>query len=192
MSTAVEIDRRDMIAGLGKGLAVLELLSAQRPRLTIADAAAGAGLSRAAARRVLLTLAAAGYLEFDGKFFTATRRVLRLSQGFAFGGSLPERLQPVLDRISRETGESASAAILDGVEIVYIARAATRRIMSIGLGVGSRLMDALLVLARKRGVRRIIADVLRENTAMRALINRYRAVIQPSGDPVVVRYRVDV
>lgn len=61
-----------------------------------------------------------------------------------------------------------------------------------GLGVGSRLMDALLVLARKRGVRRIIADVLRENTAMRALINRYCAVVQPSGDPVIVRYRVDV
>jgi acetyltransferase len=61
-----------------------------------------------------------------------------------------------------------------------------------GLGVGSRLMDALLVLARKRGVRRIIADVLRENVAMRTLINRYRAVVQPSGDPLVVRYRVDV
>lgn len=61
-----------------------------------------------------------------------------------------------------------------------------------GLGVGSRLMDALLVLARKRGVRRIIADVLRENVAMRRLINRYRAVIQPSGDPMIVRYRVDV
>ena len=61
-----------------------------------------------------------------------------------------------------------------------------------GCGVGSRLMDALLVLARKRGVRRIIADVLRENVAMRALINRYRAVVQPSGDPLVVRYRVDV
>jgi len=61
-----------------------------------------------------------------------------------------------------------------------------------GIGVGSCLMDALLVLARKRGVRRIIADVLRENTAMRALINRYRAVVQPSGDPVIVRYRVEV
>ncbi len=61
-----------------------------------------------------------------------------------------------------------------------------------GLGVGSRLMDALLVLARKRGVRRILADVLRENVAMRTLINRYRAVVQPSGDPLVVRYRVDV
>lgn len=61
-----------------------------------------------------------------------------------------------------------------------------------GLGVGSRLMDALIALGRKRGIRRMIADVLRENTPMRALINRYRAVIQPSGDPRVVRYRIDL
>lgn len=60
-----------------------------------------------------------------------------------------------------------------------------------GQGVGSRLMDALLALGRKRGVRRMIADVLRENMPMRGLVNRYRAVIQPSGDPLVVRYRID-
>lgn len=61
-----------------------------------------------------------------------------------------------------------------------------------GIGVGKRLMDALLALARQRGLRRIYADVLRENVAMRALINRYRSVVQASGDPLVVRYRVDV
>ena len=61
-----------------------------------------------------------------------------------------------------------------------------------GLGVGSRLMDALLVLARKRGIRRIIADVLRDNVAMRSLVNRYRAVVQASGDPLIVRYRIDL
>jgi len=61
-----------------------------------------------------------------------------------------------------------------------------------GMGIGSRLMDALIALGRKRGVRRMIAEVLRENTPMRALINRYRAVIQPSGDPRVVRYRIDI
>jgi len=61
-----------------------------------------------------------------------------------------------------------------------------------GMGVGTRLMDALLALARKRGVRRIIADVLRENIGMRNLVNRYHAVVQRSTDPVVVRYRIDV
>ncbi|MBI4882594.1 MAG: GNAT family N-acetyltransferase [Actinobacteria bacterium] len=61
-----------------------------------------------------------------------------------------------------------------------------------GIGVGTRLMDDLLALARQRGLHRIHADVLRENVPMRALINRYRAVVQPSGDPAVVRYRLDV
>lgn len=61
-----------------------------------------------------------------------------------------------------------------------------------GMGVGSRLMDTLLALARKRGITRIVADILRENTGMRGLVNRYRAVIQRSDDPTVVRYRIDV
>lgn len=61
-----------------------------------------------------------------------------------------------------------------------------------GMGVGTQLMDALLELARRRGVDRIIADVLRENTGMRTLVNRYRSVVQRSGDPLVVRYRIDV
>jgi GNAT superfamily N-acetyltransferase len=61
-----------------------------------------------------------------------------------------------------------------------------------GMGVGTRLMDALLALARRRGVTRIIAEVLRENTAMRTLVNRYRSVVQRSGDPIIVRYRIDV
>lgn len=61
-----------------------------------------------------------------------------------------------------------------------------------GMGVGTQLMDALLELARQRGVDRIVADVLRENTGMRTLVNRYRSVVQRSGDPLVVRYRIDV
>lgn len=61
-----------------------------------------------------------------------------------------------------------------------------------GCGVGSRMLDALIVLARRRGLRRIIADVLRENLAMRALCNRHRAVVAPSGDARVVRYRIDI
>jgi IclR family transcriptional regulator, pca regulon regulatory protein len=133
------IDPKDIIAGLEKGLAVLSLYSQSQDRLTIANAARYAGLSRAAARRVLLTLTHTGYLATDGKFFTPTSRVLRLSRGYLESQSIPERLQPVLDRIMQQTGESSSAAILDGNDIVYVARSATRRIMSVGLGVGSRL-----------------------------------------------------
>jgi IclR family transcriptional regulator, pca regulon regulatory protein len=139
LSISTTIDQKDIIAGLEKGLAVLSLFSDQRDRMTIADAAKAASLSRAAARRVLLTLTSSGYLSTDGKFFAPTSRVLRLSRGYLESRSMPERLQPVLDRIMRQTGESSSAAILDGGEIVYVARSATRRIMSVGLGVGSRL-----------------------------------------------------
>jgi IclR family transcriptional regulator, pca regulon regulatory protein len=133
------IDPKDLIVGLEKGLAVLSLFNAGRSRLTIAEAARLATLSRAAARRVLLTLVHTGHLATDGKFFTPTAKVLRLSGGFLMAQSIPERVQPVLDTLSRRTGESSSAAILDGDEIVYVARTATRRIMSVGLGVGSRL-----------------------------------------------------
>ncbi len=139
LSPSGGIGAKDLIAGLEKGLAVLTLYSDRRNRLTIADAAREAGLSRAAARRVLLTLLHGGYVATDGKFFTLTPRVLRLSRGYLEARSIPERVQPVLDRIMRQTGESSSAAILDGDEIVYVARSATRRIMSVGLGVGSRL-----------------------------------------------------
>ncbi len=133
------VDTKNLIAGLEKGLAVLALYSDRRDRLTIAVAAREAGLSRAAARRVLLTLLHAGYVSTDGKFFTPTPRVLRLSRGYLEASSIPERVQPALDRIMQQTGESSSAAILDGDEIVYVARSATRRIMSVGLGIGSRL-----------------------------------------------------
>jgi IclR family transcriptional regulator, pca regulon regulatory protein len=133
------VDPKDIITGLEKGLAVLALYSEQRDRMTIADAAKAADLSRAAARRVLLTLTNSGYLSTDGKFFAPTPRVLRLSRGYLEARSIPERMQPLLDHIMRQTGESSSAAILDGDDIVYVARSATRRIMSLGLGVGSRL-----------------------------------------------------
>jgi IclR family transcriptional regulator, pca regulon regulatory protein len=133
------IDPKDLIVGLEKGLAVLSLFNAGRSRLTIAEAARLAALSRAAARRVLLTLVHTGYLATDGKFFTPTARVLRLSGGFLVAQSIPGRVQPLLDALSRQTGESSSAAIIDGDEIVYVARSATRRIMSVDLGVNSRL-----------------------------------------------------
>jgi IclR family transcriptional regulator, pca regulon regulatory protein len=133
------VAQADIIAGLEKGLAVLCLFSSNRTRLTIAEAAQEASLSRAAARRVLLTLVHSGYLSNDGKFFTPTSRVIRLSRGYREEGSDAQRLQAVLDHISQMTGESSSAAILDEKEIVYIARSATRRIMSVSLGVGSRL-----------------------------------------------------
>ena len=130
---------RDFVASLEKGLMVIEAFDAGRQRLTLSDVAKLTGITRAAARRYLLTLTKLNYADFDGRYFTLSPRILRLGYAYLSSASLPARVQPFLERISEETGESSSAAILDGDDIVYIARSATRRIMSIGLGVGSRL-----------------------------------------------------
>lgn len=130
---------RDLMGGLMKGLKVIEAFSADRPRLSISEAAEAAALDRATTRRCLLTLAEMGYAAYDGKFFTLTPRILRLGTGCLAAMPLPRIVQPVLDRLSQEIGESTSVSILDESEIVYVARAAQKRVMSIALMPGSRL-----------------------------------------------------
>lgn len=133
------VNERDMMGGLAKGLRVIEAFSAERPRLSISDAAEIAGLDRATTRRCLLTLSELGYAAYDGKFFTVTPKVLRLGTGCLATMPLPRIVQPLLDRLSEEIGQSTSVSILDETEIVYVARAAQQRVMSIALMPGSRL-----------------------------------------------------
>lgn len=133
------VKERDIMGGLAKGLRVIEAFSAERPRLSIAEAAEAADLDRATARRCLLTLSELGYAAYDGKFFTVTPRVLRLGTGCLATMPLPRIVQPTLDRLSEEIGQSTSVSILDESEIVYVARAAQSRVMSIALMPGSRL-----------------------------------------------------
>lgn len=125
--------------GLEKGLAVIACFDGRNTRLTIADVARMTGLSRATARRCLITLARIGYAETDGRHFTLTPRVLQLGYAYLSSTPLTAVLQNALERLSEEIGESSSASLLDGRDIVYVARAATKRIMSVGLSVGSRL-----------------------------------------------------
>lgn len=155
----------DTMSGLTKGLAVIEAFSAQRPKLTIADCGRLTGLERATARRCLLTLVRDGYAEFDGKFFRLTPRVLRLGLSYLAATPLPAVLAPVLSALAAETGESCSATILDDVEIVYIARAAQHRVMSIGLSVGSRLPATCTSMGR------VLLGAM-EPCAARALVER--------------------
>lgn len=148
------IAERDTMGGLAKGLLVIESFSADHPRQSIAQVAAATGLDRATARRCLLTLAREGYADWDGKFFTLTPRVLRLGTACLATLPLPVIVQPFLDRLSEEIGESTSVSILDGGDIVYLARAAQRKVMSISLMPGSRLpayctsMGRVLLAAR--------------------------------------------
>lgn len=133
------INDRDIMGGLAKGLAVIETFTADRPRQSIAEVSVASGLDRATARRCLLTLAHLNYADYDGKFFTLTPRVLRLGTACLAAMPLPQIVQPVLDQLSQKIGESSSVAILDGMEIVYVARAAQKKLMAIALMPGSRL-----------------------------------------------------
>lgn len=130
---------RDTMGGLAKGLVVIETFTPASPRQSIAEVSAASGLDRATARRCLLTLAHLGYADYDGKYFTLTPRILRLGTACLATMPLPQMVQPLLDSLSEQLGESSSVSILDGAEIVYVARAAQRKVMSIALMPGSRL-----------------------------------------------------
>lgn len=126
------------VQSLARGLAVITAFDADHPSMTLSDIAARTGLSRATARRFLHTLVELGYVRFDGKQFALTPQVLRLGTAYLSGLGLPELAQPHLERLSARLGESTSAAVLDGDEIVYVTRVATRRIMTVGITVGTR------------------------------------------------------
>ena len=127
------------VQSFARGLEVIRSFSAAAPRQTLSEVATRSGLTRAGARRILLTLQALGYVEGDGKQYTLTPRILDL--GFAYLSSMPmwNRAEPVMEALVSQVKESCSAAVLDGGDIVYVLRVPTRKIMSIGLGVGSRL-----------------------------------------------------
>ncbi len=132
-------DQRNHIVGLEKGLAVIECFDENHQKLTIAEVAQTVGLSRAAARRCLLTLTRLGYAEYDGKFFRLTVHAMRLGYAYLASTTTPQILQTAVERLCGETNESCSAAVLDGNEMVYVARAAVKRILSISVNVGTRL-----------------------------------------------------
>ncbi|HOZ93066.1 MAG TPA: IclR family transcriptional regulator C-terminal domain-containing protein [Ottowia sp.] len=134
----------DTIAGLVKGLAVLESFDTERQRLNATQAAQRAGLTRAAARRHLLTLAHVGYLESDGQFFWLSPRALRLAGAYLASARLPRVVQPALNRLAAATQDVYSAVVLDGDEVVIIARSAGlgapgTRLLAYGMHLGARL-----------------------------------------------------
>ncbi|MDP1782374.1 MAG: IclR family transcriptional regulator C-terminal domain-containing protein [Hydrogenophaga sp.] len=136
------IAKADFIEGMAKGMAVLESFDTQRQRLNATQAAERAGLTRAAARRHLLTLAHLGYLDTDGSHYWLSAKVLRFSGSYLASARLPRLLQPTLNRLAALTRDSFSAAVLDGDEVVIIARNVSiggQRLMAYGLHLGARL-----------------------------------------------------
>jgi len=128
----------EYVQSLARGIAVIRSFSADTPRQTLADVARSTDLTRATARRLLLTLVELGYVRTDGKYFELTARVLDI--GYAFVGSLHvnDIAQPFLEDFSEIVHESVSVSVLDDTDIVYVARVPTKRIMTVAIGLGSR------------------------------------------------------
>ena len=127
------------VQSFARGLEVIRSFSAQAPVQTLSEVAARTGMTRAGARRILLTLQTLGYVHSDGKHFRLTPRILDL--GFAYLSSMPlwSLAGPAMEGLVDAVGESCSAAVLDGLDVVYVLRVHTHKIMSTNLGVGSRL-----------------------------------------------------
>jgi IclR family transcriptional regulator, pca regulon regulatory protein len=134
-----EVARQDLIDGLGKGLKVIESFDDDHPRLTPTECAGRTGLSRTAARRYLLSLVHFGYADTDGKQFWLLPRVLRLGQSYLGAARLPRLVQPFIQRLSLACGETVNFSVLDGHEIVYLARSNSPRVVSIGFHPGARV-----------------------------------------------------
>jgi IclR family transcriptional regulator, pca regulon regulatory protein len=183
------IAHADYIAGMAKGLAVLESFDTQRQRLNATLAAERAGLTRAAARRHLLTLAHLGYLETDGSWFWLSPKVLRFSGSYLASARLPRAIQPTLNRLAGQTGESFSAVVLDGDNVVIVARSGSAP-LAYGLHLGARLpahatsTGRVLLAARTksefaawlkgRELPRLTGHTVVEQRAFRALIEQVR------------------
>ncbi|MET0495291.1 MAG: IclR family transcriptional regulator C-terminal domain-containing protein [Actinoplanes sp.] len=126
------------VQSLERGLAVIRAFDARHPELTLSEVARICDLTRAAARRFLLTLADLGYVRTDGRMFSLTPRILELGYSFLSSLSLPEVASPHLEALVAEVHESSSVSVLDGDDIVYVARVPTRRIMTVAINVGTR------------------------------------------------------
>jgi IclR family transcriptional regulator, pca regulon regulatory protein len=128
----------DFVQSLDRGLAVIRAFGPDRERLSLSEVARATGLTRAAARRFLLTLVRLGYVRSDGREFSLRPRVLELGYAYLSGLALPEVAEPHLEDLSAKLHESSSISVLDGHYIVYVARVATKRIMTVAISVGTR------------------------------------------------------
>jgi len=126
------------VQSLDRGLRVISAFGHDSARLTLSEVAAATDLTRATARRFLLTLADLGYVRVEGRVFHLTPRVLQLGYAFLASSTLPSLAEPHLERLVAQVNESSSMSVLDAKDIVYIARVANSRIMKVTISVGTR------------------------------------------------------
>lgn len=159
------------VQSFARGLEVIRSFDAQAPQQTLTQVAGRSGLTRAGARRILLTLQALGYVQTDGRLYRLTPRILDL--GFAYLSSMPiwSLAEPVMQALVAQVQESCSAAVLDAADIVYVMRVPTHKIMSITLGVGSRLPAYCTSMGRM-----LLADLPQDELAARLQACERRAL----------------
>jgi IclR family pca regulon transcriptional regulator len=139
---------RDFVQSVERALAIIRAFGPRTPAMTVTEIASATGLTRAAARRFLLTLVELGYVSSDGRHFSLTPRVLELGYAFLSSLSLPEVALPHLERLVAASHDSSEGSILDGDEIVYVVRVAGPAIMSASVQVGARMPAAATSMGR--------------------------------------------
>lgn len=148
MTRESRVEHSNFVGSLANGLAILTSFDAAHPELTISSAASITGLTRASARRALLTLRELGFLSQEGSAFSLTPRALSIGHSYLSSSGLGEVIARHITSLSSELRESVSAAVLDGHEIVYIGRSAATKIMQVRISVGTRFPAAVTSMGR--------------------------------------------
>jgi IclR family transcriptional regulator, pca regulon regulatory protein len=176
----------DFVQSLDRGLAVIRAFGPDRERLSLSEVARATGLTRAAARRFLLTLVKLGYVRNDGREFSLRPRVLELGYAYLSGLALPEVAAPHLEELVARLHESSSISVLDGHQIVYVARVPTKRIMTVAISVGTRfpayatsMGRVLLAALPDEELERYLAEAPFDRLTSRTVTNpaRLRAIV---------------
>jgi IclR family pca regulon transcriptional regulator len=141
-------NRPEFVNSLARGLEVIRAFSRASPEMTLTEVAARTGLTRAAARRFLLTLETLGYVCTDGRRFRLAPRILDLGFAYLSSVNIWDAAMPQMEAVSTTLDESCSACVIEGFDIVYVARVPTRRVMSVSLNLGARLPAAVTAMGR--------------------------------------------
>ena len=177
----------DFVQSLDRGLAVIRAFGPDRERLSLSEVARATGLTRAAARRFLLTLVKLGYVRNDGREFSLRPRVLELGYAYLSGLALPEVAAPHMEELVARLHESSSISVLDGHQIVYVVRVPTKRIMTVAISVGTRfpayatsMGRVLLAQMADDELERYLAEVTFERLTSRTVTNpaRLRTIVR--------------
>jgi IclR family pca regulon transcriptional regulator len=182
---------REFIQSLERGLGMIRAFGPHAPEQTVSELAAKTGLTRATARRFLITLIELGYVESDGRVFRLTPRVLELGYSFLSGLGFPDVALPHLERLVAEVDESSEASVLDGEDIVYVVRVPSTAVVTVAINVGARMpahatsmgkvllaalpdsqLDAYLARAK---LRRYLPRTVTDPVELRTQLERVRA-----------------